>query len=184
MATLVSEPVSIKLFEQVLYPISFICTPFMLGQDKMKLANKLTELSITKYYEATKLLFRSFCYRGTNLCDFEQCNWLYYGLRSEGNNKMIDFIHYGIQELSNEKKTVNRKSKVSLTSTATSTAVASAQQSDNEDADQDIMKEVDEEDKNDDDDEDINDDEDKKEEEDINEEEQTLTKHKTHKQNI
>ena len=93
MVELIQEGTSVKLFESVLYPISFAFTPFMLGYDNLALPKQaLTNMSETTYKKELARIFFDFGSSSLKLYEYEPCLWLYYS-KDKDRNIMIDLLH-------------------------------------------------------------------------------------------
>lgn len=106
MCDLIQEGTSIKLFENVLYPISFVFTPFMLGINGLGRNSKesLTKVSVAAYNKMVKEIFNSFGDIQLKYFDYDECNWLYYAENTNVENYTLKMLHYAVLSVSTEKK--------------------------------------------------------------------------------
>ena len=107
MVELIQEGTSIKLFESVLYPISFAFTPFMLGYDNLALPKQaLTNMSETTYKKELARIFFDFGSSSLKLYEYDPCLWLYYS-KDKDRNVMVDLLHNVV--LTTDTKKVEKK---------------------------------------------------------------------------
>ena len=106
MCDLIQEGTSIKLFENVLYPISFVFTPFMLGINGLGRNNKesLTKVSTAAYNKMVNDMFNSFGDIQLKYFDYDECNWLYYAENATVENYTLKILHYAVLSVSTEKR--------------------------------------------------------------------------------
>lgn len=106
MCDLIQEGTSIKLFENVLYPISFVFTPFMLGINSLGRNNKesLTKVSLAAYNKMVNDMFNSFGDIQLKYFDYDECNWLYYAENTKTENYTLKILHYAVLSISTEKR--------------------------------------------------------------------------------
>lgn len=108
---LIQEGVSIKLFQSVLYPISFAFTPFMLGHSNFNLPKTaLTNISETTYKKELSRIFLDFGSPIMKLYDYDECLWIYYANHDDSRNIMIELLHHVVKTMPTEKK-LKRSSK-------------------------------------------------------------------------
>ena len=77
----------LKLFSTILYPISFLFTPFMLGLKNIKI-NVKKGCGKVKYFNMMEDIIED---NHKDLYDYDQLNWLYYLLEKDDDNKMVGF---------------------------------------------------------------------------------------------
>lgn len=118
MIELIQEGTSIKLFESVLYPISFVFTPFMLGYDGFTLPkSSLTNATEATYKKDLGRIFFEFGSSVMKLYEYEPCLWIYYG-EGKSKNVMVDLLHNIVlttETKKKEKKSTGKKSGSSKT---------------------------------------------------------------------
>ncbi|MGI5841628.1 MAG: hypothetical protein ACOX6N_05425 [Patescibacteria group bacterium] len=106
---LIQEGVTIKLFQSVLYPISFAFTPFMLGHDAFMLPKSIVNMSEITYKKELSRIFMDFGSPYMKRYDYDNCLWLYYADKENG-NFMVDLLHYIVKSMTIEKKVTRRRS--------------------------------------------------------------------------
>ena len=89
---LIQQPLSVKLFESALYPISFLFTPNMLGKPKYKPEPKLFTSADPTYKKTLVEELQKFGSPTTNLFNYNDFNWLYYFDKKE-ENVMLSVLH-------------------------------------------------------------------------------------------
>lgn len=108
---LIQEGTTIKLFESVLYPISFAFTPFMLGHSNFTLPKKLVNMSETTYKKELSKIFLEFGSPTMKFYDYDECLWIYYADKDGSNNTMIDLLHHVVKSTQIEKKVKKNETK-------------------------------------------------------------------------
>ena len=98
---LIQQPLSIKLYESALYPISFIFTPNMLGYNDyepnvQKIFGKQTDAS---YKQNIVNEWYKFGTASTKHYDYNECAWLFYFNKSDLINQMVSLLHKAIELL-------------------------------------------------------------------------------------
>ena len=92
MIHLIQESTSIKLFQNVLYPISFVFTPFMLGYSSLRLP-KAVNVSESAYRKELSSIFMNIGNPSLNVYDYNSCNWIYYMGKNGEINTMVSLLH-------------------------------------------------------------------------------------------
>lgn len=92
MLHLIQDETSIKLFQNVLYPISFAFTPFMLGHTALILP-KAVNISEAAYKKELSKVFTEISSPSLKVYDYEACNWIYYMGRNGEMNTMVSLLH-------------------------------------------------------------------------------------------
>ena len=100
---LYQEPLSIKLYESALYPISFIFTPNMLGYTDFSAPDKLFGKTDTTYKKNLQIQMEAFGSPTNNYYDYNTCNWLYY-FNKTGNikNEAVCMLHHSVELIDKE----------------------------------------------------------------------------------
>ena len=110
---LIQQPLSIKLYESALYPISFIFTPNMLGYNDyepnvQKIFGKQTDGTYKKNIVNEWYKFGT---ASTKHYDYNECAWLFYFNKSDLINQMVSLLHKAIELLDKPAKPRASKSK-------------------------------------------------------------------------
>ena len=92
MIHLIQESTSIKLFQNVLYPISFVFTPFMLGYASLRLP-KAVNVSESVYRKELSSIFMDVGNPSLRVYDYDACNWIYYMGKNGEINTMVSLLH-------------------------------------------------------------------------------------------
>ena len=97
---LIQHPLSIKLYESALYPISFIFTPNMLGfndyEPNVQKCFNTTEATYKKNIVGEWLKFGT---ASTKHYDYNECAWLFYFNKTDLVNQMVSLLHQSVAML-------------------------------------------------------------------------------------
>ena len=113
---LYQEPLSIKLYESALYPISFIFTPNMLGYTDFSAPDKLFNKTDVTYKKNLQSQLESMGSPTNNYYDYNTCNWLYY-FNKTGNikNETVCMLHRAVELVDKEPQESSTTSEASGT---------------------------------------------------------------------
>ena len=101
---LIQEPLTMKLCESALYPISFLFMPTMLGFDNFKPADNCFGVSKATYSKHLQEVLRTFGDPAINAFDYKACNWLYF-LDKTGRQYMLALLHQSFTTVAEKKET-------------------------------------------------------------------------------
>lgn len=97
---LLKHRVTRKMMLGALYPISFLCTPYMLGHPAMLQTLGLINVTPKKYADVLADMFDELGDPVKNICDYASCNWLTYavGNRTVTRNETIAVLSQALRE--------------------------------------------------------------------------------------
>lgn len=107
MIHLIQESTSIKLFQNVLYPISFAFTPFMLGYNSLRLP-KAVNVSESAYRKELSSIFMNIGNPSLRVYDYDACNWIYYMGKNGEINTMVSLLHSIVKNPKSVEKSVEK----------------------------------------------------------------------------
>ena len=100
---LIQEPMSVKLYESALYPISFVFTPNMLGYTDFSAPDKLFGKTDPTYKKNLQIQLEAFGSPANNYYDYNSCNWLYYFNKSQNiKNETLCMLHHAVELIDKE----------------------------------------------------------------------------------
>ena len=118
---LIQHPLSIKLYESALYPISFVFTPNMLGKRDFEANINCFNKTPATYKKNLQIELEKFGLVSSNASNYNDFNWLYYFDKSDIRNQMITLLHQAVAlvDAPPAKKSNNKTSTETETETET-----------------------------------------------------------------
>lgn len=93
---LIQHPLSVKLYETALYPISFVFTPNMLGKRDFEANINCFNKTVATYKRNLQIEMEKFGLVSNNASNYNDFNWLYYFNKSDIRNQMITLLHQAV----------------------------------------------------------------------------------------